>query len=86
MSIQISAGSRNTSLTLPSSITPRLRYLAERLYGLGPRPLYEYLAEIIQGEPALERLEAFARLPAALIASHGGDRMPTFFVIEGGSS
>jgi hypothetical protein len=77
-----------SSLTLASSLAPRVRRLAEHLHRLGPRPLYEFLSEVIQGADALERLEVYSRLAAHadFIRAHDGDRLPTLFVIEGGSS
>jgi hypothetical protein len=40
----------------------RLRFLAEQIHGLGPRPLFELLAEIVCGAPSMERIERHARL------------------------
>src|SRR5262245_16268725 len=49
-----------TSASLASSTALRLRYLANRLHQLGPRPLFELLAEAVQGAPLIERLERYA--------------------------
>jgi hypothetical protein len=42
----------------PTPPTARLLRLAGRLHSLGPRPLAEYLAEIIAGADPVLRLEA----------------------------
>ena len=61
----------------------RLRYLAARIHGLGPRPLYELLRQLDAGAELHPTLEAYARLPAKFIAAHGGDRlMPLRAVVE----
>jgi hypothetical protein len=63
----------------------RMRYLAGRIYGLGPRPLYELFCEIDAGADLHAVLEAYARLPAEFIAAHGGDRLPSLRAVDGGS-
>jgi hypothetical protein len=65
-----------TSATLASSTAIRLRYLASHLHKLGPRPTYELLAEIVQGAPALERLEAYGRLNPQTVHALGADALP----------
>jgi hypothetical protein len=45
----------------PASIA-RLRRLAERLHALGPRPLFEFLREIVAGADPMARLERYAEL------------------------
>jgi hypothetical protein len=71
----------------PSRIQPaRLRLLAGRLHALGPRPLFEYLAEVIAGADGGEALERYARLAplAEFIAANGGDRLPSARLVSGG--
>ena len=64
----------------------RLRYLARTLYGLGERPLHEFLREVLDGRDVRDHLEAYARLApyADFIASIGGDRLQPPHAIEGG--
>ena len=54
----------------------RLRHLARRIHSLGPRPLYELLAELETGADLGERLERYAALPADFIRAFGGDVLP----------
>jgi hypothetical protein len=53
----------------------RLRRLAGLIHGPGPRPLYDLLRQLDAGADLHPTLEAYARLPAAFIAAHGGDRL-----------
>jgi hypothetical protein len=62
---------------LASSTALRLRYLAAHLHQLGPRSTFELLAEAVQGEPLLERLEVYARLDPEIVHALGGDEMPS---------
>jgi hypothetical protein len=64
----------------------RLRLLARRIHGLGPRPLYELLRELDAGAELGPRLEAYARLAplADFIRAHGGDQLPVPRIIAGG--
>jgi hypothetical protein len=63
----------------------RLRYLAQRLRALGPRPLFHLLDEGECGYPLREHLDAYARLDPDVIAALGGIHFsPPVFVIEGG--
>jgi hypothetical protein len=57
----------------------RLRHLAGRIHRLGPRALYELLAELQDGAPLRERLERYAGLAplAPFIAALGGADLPT---------
>jgi hypothetical protein len=68
----------------------RLRFLAEQIHGLGPRPLFELLAEIVSGAPSMERIERYARLSREhgdLIRANGGDQFPPrLFVVNGTDS
>lgn len=69
----------------PFPISPRLRRQAEAIHALGPRPLASLLAELLAGAPIEDRVEAYARLPAALIALYGGDRDRTeLLALRGG--
>jgi hypothetical protein len=65
-----------TSATLPSSTALRLRRLAEHLHRLGPRPVFEFLAEVVQGAPPIERLERYAQLDPAMVGALGADTLP----------
>jgi hypothetical protein len=72
---------------LPTSIDVRLRFLVERIYRLGPFPLFHLLAELVAGAPPLPRIERYARLSREygdFIRANGGDQFPgRFFVIDG---
>jgi hypothetical protein len=66
----------------------RLRLLAEQIHGLGPRPLFELLAEIVCGAPSMERIERYARLSQEhgdFIRENGGDQFPPKFLIVKGN-
>jgi hypothetical protein len=64
----------------------RLRLLADRLHQLGPRPLYEFLRELMAGADLLPRLETYAGLSplAAFITEFDGDQARALRVIKGG--
>jgi hypothetical protein len=64
--------------------TARIRYLARHLHSLGPRPLAEYLAEIIAGADPLARLERYCELDPDLVHRLGADRMPPTHRVVGG--
>jgi hypothetical protein len=68
----------------------RVRCLAEQIHGLGPRPLFELLAEIVCGAPSMERIERYARLSREhgdFIHKNGGDQFPPrFFIVNGNDS
>jgi hypothetical protein len=73
-----------TSVTLPVSTATRLRHLARRLHGLGERPIYEFLAEIVQGADIMARLECYAALDPDTVRALGGDELPNqLFVLDG---
>jgi hypothetical protein len=57
--------------------TARLRLLAAKLHALGPRPLFEFLHDVINGgfDP-VERLERYAALDADFIRDLRGDLLP----------
>ena len=61
----------------------RLRFLAVRLHRLGPRPLFEFLAEIERGAPLIERLERYAALDGDFIRALNGDRLPSTRIVSG---
>ena len=66
----------------------RLRFLAEQIHGLGPRPLFELLAENVCGAPSMERIERYARLSREhgdFIRENGGDQFPPKFLIVKGN-
>jgi hypothetical protein len=65
-----------SSVTLASSTAVRLRYLAGHLHQLGPRPTFELLCEVAQGEPLLERLEVYGRLDPETVRALGGNTLP----------
>jgi hypothetical protein len=79
-----------TSLALPTSTAMRLRFLTQQIYNLGPRPLFELLAELVGGAPPLERIERYGRLAheyGAFIRAPGGDQFPPrFFTLAGDGS
>jgi hypothetical protein len=60
----------------------RLQRDLVRLYGLGPRVVYEFIVEIARDQGILtedieERVAAYiARLTPQMLAATGGDRMP----------
>jgi hypothetical protein len=60
----------------------RLRFLVGQVHGLGPRPLFELFRELDAGTDLHVVLEAYARLPAAFIAAHRGDRLPSLRVVD----
>jgi hypothetical protein len=70
---------------LPTSDVP-LRFLVERIYRLGPYPLFHLLAELVAGAPPLPRIERYARLTreyGGFIRANGGNQFPgRFFVID----
>jgi hypothetical protein len=70
----------------PQIQSARLRLLAGRLHVLGPRPLFEYLNEVIAGADPIMRLEAYARLAplTEFIAALDGDRLAPPRVVNGG--
>jgi hypothetical protein len=65
----------------------RLRFLAEQIHRLGPRPLFELLAEIVGGAASMERIERYARLSREhgdFIRANDGDQfLGCFLVIDG---
>lgn len=64
----------------------RLRHLAGRLHAAGPRPVLEYLREIIlKGADPAERLEAFAGLDPAIVAAIGADVLPPLAICVWGN-
>jgi hypothetical protein len=65
-----------TSATLASSTAVRLRQLTSRLHRLGPRPTYEFLAEVVQGAPLIERFERYAKLDPEMVHALGADTLP----------
>jgi hypothetical protein len=65
--------------------TARIRYLAAHMHSLGPRPLAEYLTEIIAGADPMARLERYAELDADVVRRLGADRMPPSHRLVGGA-
>jgi hypothetical protein len=63
----------------------RLKYLARRLYALGPKPLFHFLDEVEGGAPLRTHLEEYASLPADFIKANRGDDFLPPFTIEGGA-
>jgi hypothetical protein len=61
----------------------RLRYRAGRLHGLGPGPLFYFLADIERGKALRPLLEEYASLDPRIIAAYGGALAPSFRVIRG---
>jgi hypothetical protein len=64
--------------------TARLRRLAGHLHALGPRPLYEYLREIIGGADPQKRLERYCELAPDVVRTLGADRIPPSHRVAGG--
>lgn len=65
----------------------RLRCLAERIYALGPRPLFELFCELERGADFGSRLERYAQLDPAVIAAIGANVLPaTALLIAGGGN
>jgi hypothetical protein len=64
----------------------RLQYLARKVHGLGPRPLFEMFRELASGGDLQCVLERYARLaPLAEFISHlGGDQLPAPARLVGG--
>jgi hypothetical protein len=62
----------------------RLRRLADQLHALGPRPIFEYLREIIAGADPAARLERYAELDPDVVRALGGDRLPPAHRVVGG--
>ncbi len=74
-----------TSVTLPTSTAIRLRYLAQHLHDLGPRPTFELLCELVGGADPLDRLERYARLDPTVVRKLGGAEIPSrLMVLKGG--
>jgi hypothetical protein len=68
-----------TKLEFPEHNTARLRLQRQAiaLHQLGPRPLAEFIAEIIARHPDLqERVDAYLRLTPEVLAAVGADRFP----------
>lgn len=63
----------------------RFRRLSEHLYGLGPRPVGEFLSEIADThglhDEILEALELYSAIPAEFIHANGGDKWPDAFSV-----
>jgi hypothetical protein len=51
----------------------RLRFLATRLYALGPKPLFHFLDGVERGADLRSHLEEYATLPVDFIKANGGD-------------
>ena len=68
--------------------TTAFQFLAEQIRGLGPRPLFELLAENVCGAHSMERIERYARLSQEhgdFIRENGGDQFPPKFLIVKGN-
>jgi hypothetical protein len=50
-----------------------LRYLAERLHALGPKPLFHFHDEVERGADLRGSLEDYAALPVELVKAYGGE-------------
>jgi hypothetical protein len=74
-----------TSATIASSIALRVRYLAERIHSLGPRPTFELLCELVGGAPVMPRLETYAAIDRDVVRELGGAEIPSqLIVLKGG--
>jgi hypothetical protein len=65
-----------TSVTIASSISTRLRYLAPKIHALGVRPLFELLCELSRSSAALARFEAYASIDVDTLHTFSGSEMP----------
>jgi hypothetical protein len=68
-----------TSVTIESSIALRLRCLAQRIYDLGPYPLFQLFCELSGSSIALDRFEAYGSVALRhgdLIEALGGRELP----------
>ncbi len=74
-----------TSTTIPSSTGLRLRCLARRIHGLGPRTLYELMCALSTSATAMPVFEQFGALAiyGDVIEAYGGrDLPPTLTLIK----
>jgi hypothetical protein len=70
-------------VTIASSLADAVRQLAPRLHRLGPRPLYQFLAEVVGGSSnPLSRLEAYAALDVDTLDRFGGHDLPTLRLVK----
>jgi hypothetical protein len=67
-----------TSLTIASSISLRLRYLAQTIHDLGPNPLFQMMCELSGSSEAMDRFERYGRLSLCidLLEANGGRDLP----------
>jgi hypothetical protein len=67
-----------TSVTIASSISLRLRVLAQRISDLGARPLHEAMCEVVGGADPMTTFERHAALNVHidLIRAYGGTELP----------
>jgi hypothetical protein len=72
----IITSSHPTSVTIASSIAPRLKHYAGRIHALGPGPLYNLLCELSTSSATMARFEAYADLDRDFIRKFDGDRLP----------
>lgn len=77
-----------THSNAPCVRSARRQRLAAHLHDCGPRPVLEALLAVASGQPLDRVLEDFARLPVALYAAVGADRMPIdeLLIVNGGRS
>jgi hypothetical protein len=70
------------SATIASSISLRLRVLAQRIYSQGPAPLHEVMCAIAGGADAMSVFEHYGAF--ALCPDHGGTRelAPTIRLVK----
>ena len=66
-----------------------MQRMAQHLHGLGPRAVYEFIAELARahGDDVVRRLEGYHKLDPAVLRALGGDRfppVPIHLVINGG--
>jgi len=64
------------SVTVASSLVPRLRHLAGRVHSHGPRVLFELLCEIGTSSSAMTRIEAFANIDGDVLDRFGDRDLP----------
>jgi hypothetical protein len=68
-----------TSVTIASSISLRLRCLAQRIHNLGPNPLFQMICELSASSAAMSAFERYGALSlySDLIEICGGRDLPS---------
>jgi len=66
----------HTSLTIASSLVPRLRHFAGCIHALGPRPLFELFCELSSSPAVMERIASYAEIDPEVIQRFGLHALP----------